>query len=300
MNVMEILLAKHNTSLKRLEIQGGCDRWPIARGFAALETVAINFCREGKGNINYHWPYRMLMNSMKTLRELTIGFEREIIQAYEANLIEDFSDSGGILWFASHIASDNLATEWKEQRRASTAFATLSIDSLRLTGFDLHLLLTPSTGAFIDFSKLTCLSLESCAGLADGLKHLMTGTKLSSRPCRLRSLTVRTELGRDRQWSILESFVSSLSDLISLSILVEGVATLTDLETMLKTIGRSLRTLVIEERMGPRRTIAESMFILDSPISQLNHIADFCPNLIELGVTLDWSAVDNNLDVEEV
>ena len=256
-----------------------------------LTSLVVNTISGEPPNLQNYWPCDMISSNISTLKMLTIGFEQHTIREYEATYgLHRFNTLGRQISKTSEATIKNLMSCLKRQRRKSRRTIASSIESLRLTSFDLDPMLLHGMGSFIDFDKLVSLRLESCVNLHNGLARLNTTTRLSC----LRSLTVRTEFGNDVMWSSLEAFICSLIGLTDLCLLVEGGFEDLDLEDILKRHGRTLRSLVVDTRTGPRLSATETTSVQPEKYGTRSYITDIsvhCPNLIELGITLDWQAV---------
>lgn len=259
--------------------------------FEGLTSLVVNTMSGGPPYYQHFWPCEIISSNISTLKTLTIGFEQHAIREYEAvNSLDAYSALGGRISKDCKLAINDLVPCLKHRRMKSRETITSSIENLRLTSFDFDTTLLHAMSSFLDFSKLVSLSLESCAGLPDGLTYWETKTDL---PC-LRSLTIRTELGGDRMWPALDTFICSLIGLTDLSLLMEGDMEELELEDIFKHHGKTLRSLVVDTRTGPRDNTIETTstqphkYVSESYITE---ISKHCLGLIELGITLDWDAV---------
>lgn len=228
----------------------------------------------------------MISLHMSNLEVLTFGFEEETLQAYECETVGSYSTPGDQLSTQSAAIAKRIMRLLKGKQEKDKKPVKSSIRVLRLSSFDLDAILIHPR-PFIDFTKLTSLLLESCAGLESGLARLKSIASLPE----LCSLTIRTELSCDQLLSSLESFICSLSGLTDLCLLLEGGLEEVKLEELLEVHGKTLRTLVIETRIGPRRSTARTTSTQPkrhATHSYISEISSHCPNLVELGVTIDW------------
>ena len=149
----------------------------------------------------------------------------------------------------------------------------------------------------IDLSKLTTLVLESCSRLDTSLPLL---TARAVKGYSLRSLTVRTELVDDELPQKLEAFICALTDLTDLCLLFEGDSPGVSTEQILKVHGKTLKTVFIDSRYAPGSP-SEADFSESLPWDYLDSIHRYCPNIVELGVSLDWdSIVTSEFELGEV
>ena len=286
-----ILLTRQLKSLVCLDVNEECQWWSD-RLAPCLESLAINFpSAEATRNDAFHYVFS---RTNRTLKSLAIGFEKETIRAYEKHEMQAYSGAGGLLQRSSAVFTAKMADAMKMQQRTSKAVVSLRVETLRLSSFDLYGMLRHPLSPFVDFTRLTSLQLESCSGLEDGLEHFTSDRGRQDSPLRLRSLAIRTELGSARLCSLLESFVCSLSNLVNLSLLYEGYPIEKAAEHILTRNGEKLKTLVLEGRFRPRTVIAEGTSLIPNAIDNLSDVAEFCPNLVELGLNIDWMAVSDS------
>ena len=241
----------------------------------------------------------LLLGGIGSLESLTIGFEEEVLQAYKTSTMMRFCGDGGALPMASEIVINCIVGE--KQRHAQNVSDLLTPESLRLTSFDFDVLLEPSVASFLDFSRLTNLALESCTGVIEALHLLATRQDhYRFRPSQLRSLTIRTELTSVELIAALEGFICSLSELTDLCLLFEsphGGNLSFFPERILNATGKTLKTLIIEGRVGPRH-LSSVCNLWPASFESLYPICDSCPNLVELGVALDWNFLSSCLGAE--
>ena len=252
----------------------------------ALEGVAITHRRIG--------PLKLLVESRDTLESLTIGFEKEALQAYEEGPSGMAAYIGSGLVLTSLAAIEYLADELEIKRKAGKSSKLRTLVTLRLCSFDLGgLLLKGPMGSFLDLSKLKMLVIESCVGLVEAFEALTASpNRYQFRPSQLRSLTVRTEYTEDLD--IIESFVCSLSGLTDLCLLVEENFHEWELETfsvenIAQSHGETLKTLVLESRVDSR--VSSNYGTSAASYDNLCDICHCCPNLVELGITLEWESI---------
>lgn len=265
-----------------------------------LESLAINFSSVGDENgVPGRLFNQVISRNNRTLKSLAIGFEQEALRAYEKQKIQAHSGANGLLHRKSAIFIEKMAEAMKTQQLRGKAVGVLTVETLRLSSFDLYAMLRHPSKPFVDFTRLTTLHLESCSGLENGLDYFTSDRGRQDSPSNLQSLVIRTELGSARLWSLLESFINSLSDLVNLSLLFEGNPIEVAAETILAKNGRKLKTLVLERRTSPRTSMQRSTSLMSESVASLGDIADFCPNLVELGLNFDWMVVSKS-DSQEV
>lgn len=296
---LSILCIQQWRSLVCLDISED-SHWFSSQVPPCLESLAINLSPAGGAvGVPGTLIHQVILRNNRTLKSLAIGFEQETLRAYEKREIQAYSGTNGLLHRTSAVFIESMADAMKTQQRTCKAVDFLTVDTLRLSSFDLYGMLRNPLKPFVDFTRLTALHLESCSGLEDGLDHFTSDRGRQDSPSCLQSLVIRTELGSARLWSLLESFISSLSDLVNLCLLFEGQPIDVAAETILAKNGKKFRTLVLERRSCPRTSMQGSTSLISEPIASLGNIADFCPNLVDLGMNLDWMAVSNS-DSQEV
>ncbi len=112
----------------------------------------------------------------------------------------------------------------------------------------------------------------------------------SSSGLQLRSFHLRHKYSNLQFRRQLLEFLASLPGLTTLSVLLENVNQphrCKGLKNVLSAHGKTLRTLVWDERKGPEIAYPEPEDRLPSP-SDLGDIAKYCVGLVELGVPCCW------------
>lgn len=173
--------------------------------------------------------------------------------------------------------------------------ATLHLESLRLCGFDIFAIAGHKPRSLIDFVSLATLSLESCAGLEETFTTWTGATLGFPRACiapNLRSLTVRSETPGAGLQSQLELFICSLRGLIKLYVLLEGDDDYgLSLSNILNTHGRTLRYLIWDLRKDSDPSTRATLPDYISYTSEFELVLESCPDLRELGLALNWYAI---------
>lgn len=176
----------------------------------------------------------------------------------------------------------------------SFTIPTLSLNSLRLYGLDLEVLARSPIGACIDFTILTSLNLGSCFGLDESLLRLTAS--IGARPGaslvpRLKSFYLRHERSDTLFGMRLGAFLCSFAGLWHLHVLLEGSAPRQTLSPILAIHGKTLRTLVWDQRTGQRVAPCTSVSKYADHSEHLRIISQKCPKLIGLGISLDWNQI---------
>lgn len=233
-----------------------------------LETLCVGTF---PSNISSNWSFDLLKMNRGSLRKLHLGAESPLVRAYT----QQSANLGPSLTLSHMGLSDPNNGTFSD------------LESLWLCNINLyHMIRTASQQSF-DWSTLTSLTLDSCPRSGPGLLYL--------KDCKmnLKSFTVRSEsFDRQTPGPDIDAFLSSFKGLESLQVLLEGFAN-QDLENILKTHGKTLKTLVWDERLKPRRSMVESTASGASTryrgyTSHLQAIASHCPNLTSLGISLSW------------
>ena len=179
---------------------------------------------------------------------------------------------------------------------AGVSVPVLKLESLKIIGLDLWPFVNGSFRPLTDFSTLTSLILESCCGLFNALPMLtvVSGGKTVSRLPNLQSLTIRNE--DDDHPDLLRTldyFLRSLSPLRTLHLLLSGDYDMRASKEFLKVHGATLRSLVLDERLGRRYDLVDDRLVDLRDAGRLTTIVKYCPNLVELGISVRWSNGDD-------
>ena len=171
----------------------------------------------------------------------------------------------------------------------------LSLSSLCLCGLDFGSVIRGEMALDIDFNKLTWLRLESCPGLSQAFL-LLTGQGDSSKLAlpALEDLFIRLEDPDPSFSSNLEGFLTSIRGLTYLQVLVDKALGAQNLEPILKVHGRTLNTLIWDERARRRRHLDHSTSLLPNQIGNLRIVSQNCPSLKVLGIPLGWETIGSS------
>ena len=228
------------------------------------------------------WEAAMIIKNAATLNHLRLGFISRIAHdfalrrrpQYDA-MSNMFSETVG--FFLSDV---NLSE------------VHLSLESLHLCGLNLEFVLQGRVALDIDFTKMTQLRLESCPGLSPAFSILMDPANSSKFALgALKDLFIRLEDPDAHISNSLESFLTSIRGLIHLRVLIDNALADQDLEPILEIHGKTLRTLVWDERSGPRKRLDASTSLLSTSLARLKVVSQKCLSLTILGITLDWGAM---------
>lgn len=119
-----------------------------------------------------------------------------------------------------------------------------------------------------------------------------TGRRKAKSALRLHTLAIRHENTSNELTRLLETFLTSLRPLTHLHILLEGYnEEEVQLQKVLQVHGTCLRSLVWDERTGPRSGVQEDTCLYPNDHNTLQLVAKHCPGLKALGIALDWEDV---------
>ena len=232
------------------------------------------------------WVASLVAMGYDSLRYLHVGSENLAVRKYcDGEMYNDSLPENGL---ASDL-SETVAEAITDVAGCHTPL--LVLESLRLTGLDAVALLHNPNEAFINFANLTSLVMESCCNVADLFPSLIAknGGQGPGDDLRLRSLTIRQENCPPPYQSQLEMFLCSLRGLDSLFILLEGVSSATKILNILNVHAKTLQRLLWDERTTKRSSSTNDTSARRPSNKHLATIANRCPQLIELGVRINWS-----------
>ena len=223
---------------------------------------------------------RTIVENHSSLRHLKLGCE---------GLISDPPDR------EYHFTDDMLgeferAIELFEPQRYSTL---LQLQTLHLIGFDFRKLTADAEAPFLGLSALSrinALILESCfvEGATFSLLSPQTAIGSTWTP-KLQSFSLRYEKSDATFQQQVTAFLGSFTGLVHLSVLLEGSGGYVNPDCFIKNHGKTLETLVWDQRSKPRTSVRESTNILNDDVRLFRCtelIAQGCPSLRELGLSL--------------
>lgn len=176
-------------------------------------------------------------------------------------------------------------------RNQSELLIHLYLESLHLYGLEVGKVISGEMALDIDFNNITQLRLESCPGLGQAFPLLMD--QADSSLGALEDLFIRVEDSDAMFYGSLESFLTSVRGLINLRVLIDKAVSTQYLEPILKVHGKTLTTLVWEERCGPRTHLCACTSLLSTRLGNLKVISRYCPSLMTLAIPLDWEAISS-------
>ena len=294
-----LTLARHHSGgLKHLSLRARKGVWNSLCFIKGLESLQMEFI------LTANTTTRMVYKNRKTLRHLGIGLESRIFEAFYDGLDvdeENLSDTDSFMETLVNFDKD-----------AKSQAPMLKLESLKMIGLDLRLMLCghslldgqSTIRPIIDLQHLTSVCLESCYWLGRLLPLLARissdGDSVNNLP-NLRSLTIRSEKTHRLRSDSLESFLCALSPLKILRVLFSGQSVLPRLSHILPIHGATLETLVWEDRLGRRKDLESDSFPFNQDCDVLDRgsdIARYCPNLVELGIAVEWSYDRNGVPID--
>lgn len=217
----------------------------------------------------------LIANNHKTLRHLDLGAEGSLIDCRDRN--EPHTGTG-----AAQRLREGIIAEFKHDK---TVYLP-KVDSLRLRGLDSSVMMSGEQHRLINFASLKHLVLESCSAICNSLQKL---TSLSLQG--LQTFHIRQEDYQNGFLEALENFLCILPPLTALSILLHGsFPDVLEIEQIMEVHAPSLRTCIMDFRYDDRIATVDSREGWRQQYSV--DIIELCPNLVELGISVDWETLD--------
>jgi len=242
-------------------------------------------------NSNPYWQTALVAGNCKTLRHLELGSETDAAQDFFGVPIADDERTDG---------KHTIAFGRTLKRECKNIKASISLDSLKLISYDIGIILDNKHWPSVDLRNITKLVLEDCYGTKVAfplLSSISRNPKNAHCLMDLTSFTFRQKYLDDDDRKRLQNLLCSLSGrLIHLSVLLDGSEDynhMLNIESILLIHGKTLRTLVWDERGYRREAMNEDRALLPSKdrMRHLSIISKSCPELKELGIVIDWAAV---------
>ena len=177
-------------------------------------------------------------------------------------------------------------------------YCPLAPETLHLCGFDFATILRFAHPHTIDLSNLHSLTLESCSGLCQAFASLVPDQDLGAESLanmnfRPKHFFIRQEIPCLSFQTNLEHFLCNIPGLTQLCVLLDGFPP-QKLGEILKIQGKSLQSLVWDERQLARTETGMSHHHFTTPMGRLVKIAKYCRRLTALGIALDWQAINGS------
>lgn len=279
---LSLILANHGQSLDSLSFNGyvRTQELPdfVLKGLTRLIIHDLNTEAGGE------WPGKLIKQSRESLKFLQLGIETSIAQEYAAT---------------SLVRQTQLPASFAQSTRKALGavegeLVNLSLNVLNLFGLEPSSIFQGHLGIRVDFDNLKALRLFSCPGLYDALATFTANIDSSStlKPLKLKGLFIRHEArgAPYRFGQVLERFLTSFCGLNNLEVMVEGTTHPQNLRPILAIHGKTLHVLLWDERKGPRTRIDVTTSNVCCQFGNLTAIAQHCPRLVILALTLNWSA----------
>ena len=282
------ILAKHQgASINNLSIRKYNGGWKnkdleqfAAGGFSTLSIAELG--RTG------FWPTQLPIRNLQNLRHVVLGSESLVAMSYALRGYVDIEEDRRVGITDAFVIYMNA----EAQALGESSTSVVRLESLSVIGLDLLPFVKGSIEPVFDFNSLSVLILESCAGLEAAFPLLMgagAGRCKVKSGIRLHSFKIRHEDTSDDFLPKLETFLLSLKPLARLHVLLEGEYEVTiELDKVLQVHGKSLRSLIWEERSGPRVGLKDETTYVPDDYQNLKLVAKHCPGLKALGIPLNW------------
>ena len=258
-----------------------------------VKTLRVGLCRDAE---YMRWLAKVVARNYIALHHLELSCETEAAKICFGKPVADDERvrRGGI-----HTFVETLSDECKRSN------ASIALTPLKLIYCDLAIILDDNFRPCLDLSSLTHLVLEDCHGM--DLKALEQFESLGCSPqgthclSKLTSFTFRKEYANRDYADGLEDFICALPGLRDLCVLMTRSENPRSLKTILRIHGKSLRTLVWDERSGQGSSIQRcpSKFYTKNTIGHLSTISKACPELEELGLAIDWAIFRSSSGIKD-
>ena len=231
------------------------------------------------------WPGRLIAQNRNSLRHLYLGVISTVTRHYAHH---HGSSQYRLPASLAEMAKDTLPANEQQMMR------TLSLETLGLYGLNFKNVVGGALGLQIDFDSMTTLRLESCSGLHEAFAVLMGNDDSQNATLsglKLKSFFVRHEDGGQAFAQQLTAFLTSFTGLQHMGLLLEGQRRAMSKAPILEMHGKTLQTLVWDERKRSREATSQntsSFFLKDN---DLRIISLKCPNLTALGLSIRWGVV---------
>ena len=275
---VEILWEYHGASMKTLKLGPyHLEHNEYTAFLGSLQTLCIPSILPAT-SAHRSYIHSLICANSKTLRQLDLGVETSLVKkALKGELYVDSEPGCQVAkGLKTHITG---AFE-----RLKRPICLPNVDDLKLRGLDFSAILSDGAHQLINLGTITHLTLESCCELSQALAVLGTSPFQ-----KLQSLQIRQENIDAMIIATIEIFLCELPPLTTLSLLFEGNIRSLTIKPILQSHGPSLRTLTVDLKRFDRsvtrgyRTVWKKHYTVD--------IIKKCPNLVELGMPLDWNSM---------
>ncbi len=284
-STLTLLLKHQGATLRGLSIARYSETQNLSSSLVGgLQQLAIT-------NLNIkescEWPSKIIAHNCHTLQNLHLGIMNTIARDYPK-----YSPSNQRRLPVSFSEAAKGAIPANEQKM----MPTLSLKELGLYGLSLEAIARGALGIEIDFNSMTALKLDSCHGLEEAFPLLMGETSSQSASQSVLNLTSFFVRHKDRSQNFthrLANFLTSFTGLKHLVLLLEGRSRAMSKAPILEMHGKTLQTLVWDERRGPRND-TKTDTSLSMKDNNLPLISFQCPNMVALGLSMPWVSLQAN------
>ena len=284
------LLKQHGGSINTLRFEEYLRNWGSA-DLTNLKMETLTTLSMTQLGIVDSLATELLAKNLETLRHLRLGSEVNLAEQY-ANSGDTDPDENERFLLAYRIR-ETLQKKIAALNEDSTV--VIRLESLSLIGFDLHTFANGLIAPELDFNCLGMLTLESCCGLEKAFPLFLgpkNGARKGKSTLRLHTLAIRHESADTEFSRAFEKFLLSLKPLTHLHVLLEGPSEYDiRLHKILQVQGKSLRSLLWDERTGPRRDMFEDNYVCSADHENLEIVSRYCPGLKALGISLNWEDI---------
>ena len=239
----------------------------MVKGLQSLVITDLNIDQKCEG------PSRLIMQNRTTLKHLVLG----ILSTIARCPIQDRPNHKLPISFTEMAKETSPSSDLEME--------ILSLESLALIGLNLEDIVGGGPfGLGIDINILTALEVKSCSGLNEAFTFLV-GRHAAA--FKLKSFFLRHEEESPAFAQNLTDFLTSFTGLKHLWLLIEGQSRALNKGPILEMHGKTLRTLVWDERKRPRKgTNKDTALFLRN--NGLGLISRKCPGLTALGLCMQW------------
>ncbi len=233
------------------------------------------------------WPSKLIAQNRNTLRYLHLGVISKVARDYADNLVPRVTPRGLPATFAE-MAKEALPAPPASEREM---VPFLSLETLGLYGLNFENAVRGALGLEIEFHCMTSLRLESCSGLSEAFAVLLGNDASQNGTLSGLELTTFFVRHEDKSQAFaqhLEAFLTSFTGLKHLGLLLEGQSQAMSKAPILEMHGKTLQTLVWDERIGPRNDARRDTTLALGGEHNLNLVSLKCPNLTALGLPIRW------------
>ena len=276
-STLVLLSSRHDSSLRDLQVHNAALRTCDLSNLITLHYKDLNPFR-----LSFHVPELLVVKNRNTLRHLKLGFEM-----YLTSKDSPLSNREQEIILEAQIHFYNEAKYSLQYSGIQEELgAWLCLETLHLICFDV----TESSLPNFDFTNLKSLRIESCTK-QPGLISLLGGLSSKNNSTwvpKLTSFQLRHEGSTTDFQARLKAFLLSFTGLIHLSLLLEGPDPVPSIAPFLRNHGKTLQTLVWDQRFEPRHLALRPTDVFQDGCSWglASEIVSWCPNLRELGFTL--------------